>query len=92
MQPGVLAVEGLSVRLAAHPDKSSILSDVSFNVAPGEVLGIVGESGSGKSVTALSILRLSSGFLTSTLFVLRLYGFTPSVCSPFRESRKRGLS
>src|SRR5262249_16923645 len=31
---------------------------VSFNVCPGETLGIVGESGCGKSVTALSIMRL----------------------------------
>jgi ABC-type glutathione transport system ATPase component len=41
----VLAVEGLTVRLAAHPDSSSILDDVAVRVAPGEVLGIVGESG-----------------------------------------------
>ena len=32
--------------------------DLSFAIAPGEVLGLVGESGSGKSVTALAIMRL----------------------------------
>jgi len=34
------------------------LRDVSFLLAPGEVLGLVGESGSGKSVTSLAIMRL----------------------------------
>jgi len=56
--PEVLAVEGLTVQLAAHPDHSSILDDVTFAVAPGEVLGIVGESGSGKSMLALSVMGL----------------------------------
>jgi peptide/nickel transport system ATP-binding protein len=32
--------------------------DVSFSIAPGEVLGLVGESGSGKSITSLAIMRL----------------------------------
>ncbi|MGB5703863.1 MAG: ABC transporter ATP-binding protein [Polyangiales bacterium] len=34
------------------------VDDVSFDVYPGQTLGIVGESGCGKSVTSLSILRL----------------------------------
>jgi oligopeptide/dipeptide ABC transporter ATP-binding protein len=34
------------------------VNDVSFDIQPGETLGLVGESGCGKSVSALSILRL----------------------------------
>jgi oligopeptide/dipeptide ABC transporter ATP-binding protein len=32
--------------------------NLSFSIAPGEVLGLVGESGSGKSVTSLALMRL----------------------------------
>ncbi|MDF0600324.1 dipeptide ABC transporter ATP-binding protein [Psychromarinibacter sp. C21-152] len=50
----MLSVEGLSLSIRGAP----VLSEVSFEVRPGEVFGLVGESGSGKSMTALSVMRL----------------------------------
>ena len=52
--PAFLEVRNLSVHFGA----AAAVRDVSFTIAPGEVLGLVGESGSGKSVTALAIMRL----------------------------------
>ena len=44
---------------AAVPARSlSAVRDLTFSIAPGEVLGLVGESGSGKSITSLAIMRL----------------------------------
>jgi oligopeptide/dipeptide ABC transporter ATP-binding protein len=44
----------------ARPDEAVLTAvrDVSFSIAPGEVLGLVGESGSGKSVTSLALMGL----------------------------------
>lgn len=55
----LLVVDGLSVGYPqADGSLKKVVSDVSFFVDKGEVLGIVGESGSGKSQTAFSILGL----------------------------------
>jgi peptide/nickel transport system ATP-binding protein len=54
----LLSVRGLSLAFHTEEGRTTALRGVSFEVAPGKVLGIVGESGSGKSVTSLSIMRL----------------------------------
>jgi len=57
VQP-VLRVEDLAVSFKTDEGTVRAVDHISFDVFPGEVLGIVGESGCGKSVTALSLLRL----------------------------------
>lgn len=54
----VLAVEGLTTRFNTHDATVHAVNGVSFELRPGEFLGVVGESGSGKSVTMMSLLRL----------------------------------
>jgi peptide/nickel transport system ATP-binding protein len=57
MSTALLSVRGLNVEFTGAR-RTTALSGVSFDVAPGEVLGLLGESGSGKSVTLRTLLRL----------------------------------
>ena len=54
----LLQVRGLSVAFDTDEGRVRALDDVSFDIYPGETLGVVGESGCGKTVTALAAMRL----------------------------------
>ena len=58
MDTPLLKVEQLATEFTTEQGIARALDDISFELNPGETLGIVGESGCGKSVTSLSIMRL----------------------------------
>jgi len=54
----LLQVKNLVVEFPHRRGTLRALDDVSFDIAPGEILGVVGESGAGKSITGAAIIGL----------------------------------
>jgi oligopeptide/dipeptide ABC transporter ATP-binding protein len=89
--PPLLEVRNLNIQFpsvgrALLPDKTptgqpvfNAVRDLSFTIAPGEVLGLVGESGSGKSITSLAIM----GLLPPTASVTGEITFQNSAAKPY---------
>ena len=55
----LLKVENLTLGFDTDEGRIVAVDDVSFDLEPGEVMGLVGESGSGKSVTAKALMKLN---------------------------------
>src|SRR3954471_14173847 len=87
----VLEVQGLTVRLPAGADRTNAVENISFAVAPGEIVCVVGESGSGKSVTAHAVMGLRPpGQLTATAGRVLLDGDDLLLKSPAEMRKIRG--
>jgi len=54
----LLQVKNLVVEFPHRHGTLRALDDISFDIAPGEILGVVGESGAGKSITGAAIIGL----------------------------------
>jgi peptide/nickel transport system ATP-binding protein len=54
----LLQVQNLVVEFPGRRGTLRALDDISFDIAPGEILGVVGESGAGKSLTGAAIIGL----------------------------------
>jgi len=58
MPDPLLDVRHLRVEFPTRRGTLLALDDISFSIAPGEILGVVGESGAGKSLTGAAIIGL----------------------------------
>ncbi len=85
--PPILSVRSVSRVIAGKV----VFADLSFDMAPGEILAILGPSGSGKT----SLLRVIAGFDAPTTGSIRLFGAEVSAAGRVRvapEHRKFGLA
>ena len=83
----ILSLSGVSRSFDAH---SSVLSDISFSVAPGECVSIVGQSGCGKSTLLRMIVGLdqpTSGTISCTARNMQMLFQEPALL-PWRTLRE----
>jgi len=55
-EPAQAAVTVADLQIVIEADRMPVVTDISFEIGPGEVLGVVGESGSGKTTVGLALL------------------------------------
>ena len=70
----LVSVSDLRVRFSRANQTIHAVNGVSFQLAPGEVLGVLGESGSGKSVTLRAMLRILPAHRSSVTGAIRVAG------------------
>lgn len=88
----LLEVKNLVVEFPGRRGTLRALDDVSFSIAPGEILGVVGESGAGKSLTGAAIIGLLEppGRIAGGQILLqgqRIDNLSPAQMRPLRGRR-----
>jgi len=81
-------VEHLAIEFTNRRGKVQAVSDISFSMSPGEIVGLVGESGSGKTVTAQAICGLLNG-QRAEISGRSLFGGIDLLCAG--EKKMRGI-
>ena len=84
----LLCVRGLQVDFDTDQGTVPAVRGVDLDIAAGETVALVGESGSGKSVTATSVMRLTSGRISGGS--IRLKGRDLAALSELEMRRVRG--
>ncbi|MEU3527879.1 ABC transporter ATP-binding protein [Streptomyces sp. NPDC038707] len=84
-----LRVSDLTVTFGTPRGPVPAVRDISFDLAPGEVLGLVGESGSGKSTIGLAALGLHDPARTRVEGSIRLGGDGPELVGAPESALKR---
>ncbi|HSC80693.1 MAG TPA: ABC transporter ATP-binding protein [Chitinolyticbacter sp.] len=88
----VLAVDHLALRIPGAQRTVYAVDDVSFAIAPGEVVALVGESGSGKTLTALALAGLNEAAVQRVGGSIRLHGEELTHLSERALRRLRGAA
>lgn len=86
----LLEVEGLSIAFPGEDGWVRPVSNVSFKINPGEIVGVVGESGSGKSITMMSVAQLAPSEAGVTATTMRFVGHDLLTMSKAEQARLLG--
>lgn len=90
MTEPALSVSGLTVEFRHRRETLTAIDDISFQIPPGEILGVVGESGAGKSITGMAVGGLIDPPGVVAAGEIRLNGDRIDTLPPEQMRRVRG--